>query len=696
MPESPVTGLAIPEGASPSESPTDVQSPVGATRVQQGPIGATRVVEDPTLGQRIVRRFMGTDVEDPQEWPRLGTVVVGGLGGALAGSRVPVAPGPAGLFVNPVTGAFVGGATGVLAGAVAPEATLSTLESLGLVEPGTRQKKGLSPEELRTVAEGELLLDLATMGGITALRAGVRGAVRIRRGMKESDELAEAAARQGIDLMPVQVGDRTIARGFVAVMGRFPLVGGRFRAGGQATEQQFRGAIEAVPERIGPVTGMDSISHQIFSDASELLTEVNRVFSDRYTQLFARADEAGVKAVPRNTRAKGEEILENIRAETPATTTGDASPGGVLGKVQKFIEEDILTLGDAQTLRQMDGIISKIDQEIATLEPGQRRFAMSLLTQLRQAVQADVVTELRGPGADQIGRAMREVDTEFSQTIASLFETSVAKKFQSVQRRGIRGVSADEATRTPVDQLARLILRFDSPQSIDELARLVTPETMQRTVAQVFDDAVQGSMRHVEGGRAFDVDSFAKKLGIDRPTSAQFKTTERMLKHSGSDLSMKDLEDLVKAGRAIRDVEIPDVSTFLARAGVIGGVRSIFSNLLPGVAVAGGVGAIWGGAGLLSVAGFVGGSRLIAAMLTDPKVARPLRTVLSDEASTAAKKKAIVMAVRAGLQNLRDSGEIGQEMFHMSLDVLSQSVQEMEKFSTEQNIRPIGRVETQE
>ena len=647
--------------------------------------------ESPTIGRRVVQRFLGTDVDDPLELTRMGTSIVGMIGGGYAGAHTPVLPGPAGIFVNPVTGAFVGGLAGGVAGSVAPETAMELGEAAGIFPEGTRMRTGLGPEDLRTVAEGEALLNLATAGGITALRLGGRGASRlITRSGKESAEAAEAAERQGIALMPVQVGNSTIARGYVAVMGRFPLLGTAFRKRGQAAEDALKEAVEGVPDRIAPISSWSDISEVIYKDGRTLVKDTNKRFNGLYESLFARAEANGVYALPRETLTKADEILAKIGQQTPATMGGQATPGVALDKVKAFIESEILPMRAAteagtayskQTLRQMDGIISKIDQEIGSLEPGQKRFALSLLSQLRQSAQKDALLNLRGADADIIAKEMRELDTEFAQTMSEFFETATAKKFGSVRRQGLRGITGDEATRTPVDQLARLVVKMDSPQSIDELAKLVTPDTFKRITAKVFDDAVFTAMKSETGTAArFDVDTFARQLGLSG-TKNQRQSLETMLAKTGG-ITIGELDDLVAAGRAIASVEIPNVSTFVARHAVIGGLSSIINVMVPGLAVASG--ATYAGGSLFGMATLVGGSRLVSSLISNPVNARFLRNVLDKEATTLVRREATVQLLRSGILALGQEGKITldeaanmQSVADQTIDAFDRQIRDM-------------------
>jgi len=308
-----------------------------------------------------------------------------------------------------------------------------------------------------------------------------------------------------------------------------------------------------------------------------------------------------------------------------------------------------------QSLSQMDGLLSKIDQEIASLEPGQKRFATTLLNQLRQAVQKDTLVNLRGVNASEIAGRMRELDTEFSHTISTLFETATAKQFQSVRKKGIRAIVRDEATRIPVDQLARTIVKLDSPQSIAELHKIVSQDTFNRVAAQVFNDVFDGAiMKTGENIGQFNLERFTRHLGVRGGNRR--KAVSKLLELSGSGLKMKDLDELAKAGATIAGLEIPNVSSFIARRATIGGLQSLINGLIPGSAIVGS--ATYAGGPLLGAAVFIGGGRLVSAMLAKPETARALRKVLDKEATSIVKRKAFIQALRGGLLYMKDNNQL--------------------------------------
>ena len=236
--------------------------------------------------------------------------------------------------------------------------------------------------------------------------------------------------------------------------------------------------------------------------------------------------------------------------------------------------------------------------------------------------------------------------------MSQLFETSAAKKFGAVRRRGLRAVEYDEATRIPVDKLADIVVKLDSPQTLDELSRLVQPETFNRIAAKVFDDAYTKAY----SGAKFDIEKFATALGIGKPTSGRYQTIKTMLEKSGANLSMKELDELVAAGRALTDMEIPDVSTFIARRATLAGMKGIVNGIVPGIALATGTGAAaYAGGPFLAAATFIGGGRLVSSILANPLSAQALKTVLRPEATRIVRRQAFVNAMRLGIEYMRDT-----------------------------------------
>lgn len=641
------------------------------------------------LGRRAIARLSG-EGDDPLALERAGSIAGMSIMGATAGARTPMLPGPAGAVVNPITGALAGGAAGAVAGVFAPETGLEIAEKLGLVPEGTRAKKGLSFEELKAVAEAEALLDIyiggAFQAGAQLARQGVRAAAGIGRA---ETEMASKSSQAGITLPAFMAGGGGPARFFSTVFGRFPIVSTPLRREGQKAIEATERTIRDLPTRIAPLFSETDIGRHIYDNATTLSKKISAEFDHKYTDLFDEADRLGVRVTPRNTLAKADEILEKIARETPPSLTGEPTPPKVTAAVKSFIEKEILSLRvrdpavtatARMSLRQLDGLMSKADQELAALEPGQKRFAVALISQLKTAMQADAVTNVSGPGAADIGKRLRALDDEFSNTMSTLFETATAKRFGTVRRQGLRGIAIDETTRTPIDQLARTVVDLRSPQAIDELSRLVTPDTMKeiasRAVKDIFDSA---QVRTADGNLLFRPAEAAKRLGLAMDVGPKGKgiqfieeekgkleAVEKLLRHSG--LSVGDLKVVLNAAERIASTPLPDVSTFIARRATLGGAKAIRSAL-PGLAAGSSV-----LEGLVGLVMFAGGGRAVSRMLTDPLAAQHFKAVIGKTARRADKKASAGRALKGVLEGMVADGEIESQdaavVFRDSLDYL--------------------------
>jgi len=627
-----------------------------------------------TTGQKIKERFLGTDVDDELMASRAAMAGIGAFIGGQLGAQLK-APGPLGVVINPVTGMAVFGTAGAVVGALFPEAALETGEKLGLLEQGLSAKIGLTPEELLTVAEGEALLELSTLGGISVMRLSGRGFTSLFTGLtKQGRALAERAARIGIPLLPVQVGDRIIARGYVAVMGKFPFFAGPIRKAGKKTEAGAKAAINDQTSRIGVISAWNDISVQIMKDADELLKRMNKLFGDRYEAIFKRADELGITVAPSAVVTKAKEITGKLTAAANIGVKGKPLPlAKVDKKVVDFINKNVIpmskespggTMLAKQTLTQMDGLVTKIDQFIATLKPGQKAVALKWMTQIRQAVQLDMKTNLRAVDAESaadIARRLTALDTTFSHAVSQLFETSTAKQFASVRKRGLRAIGFEEATRIPVDKLASVLVKMDSPMAIEQLSRIVSFETMQRIAATTIDDAFRGAVRTDLVDGIFDVKRFAAQLGLDNARSPRALSVKKLLEKSGHPMTFKDLENFVEIARKMESLEIPNVSAFIARRGTLGGVKAIVSGLAPGMALAGGSAAVGFTAGnLMGILTFLFGGRGISKAISNPLSARAFKEVMKEEvkAGGRTKKIAFLRVLRVTINALHEDEEI--------------------------------------
>lgn len=647
-----------------------------------------------SLRTRGWERLTGQDVYDPVEWPRLGTTIMGGILGGEIGSRFPL---------NPILGSVAGSAGGVLLGTMAPEMVMELGERLHMLPPGFREEHGLSYNDLRTIMMGEAIVDIATNGGLLGARLLGRGLSTATTGAgaygRIPDPIAADARGMGINLLPVQVGDRKIARGYINIFGRMPWMAGPLKAQAEATTKELRKVVDELPQRLAPVAyTMTGIGPKLLESTKGTLKTLNDTYTRKFDTIFADADNVGIRVQPINTITEAERMLKDLDSFLPKGASGEAIQGNKLYReMRDFIQTNVIPMkGETatqiswtpQTLQQMDTLLSNIDAFKLKLEKqggsamkgssGDRAYTrvLSMVNELSNHVFADnlgnavqrspnnpnrVIPITPNSPAHEVLQRFQATSNELSTTMADIFDTAAAKNMGAYRSRLLRGgeVKDTATTKTP-ENLARFFLDSESPQLIGELKKLVDPTTFNQLSSSVFDHIVTASQYRGEGGvKMFDPETFSKLTGIDNPKSGRYQQMEALLQNSG--LKMKDLETVVEAANRIADVPIPDVSTFVARRSALGGLRagiaSMATTALAGYAAgstSGNQGIGVGGAVLTSALA-IGGSRLFAKIISNPNSAQALSDVMRAEASItmrrAAAAKALRLAIWAGANN---------------------------------------------
>ena len=755
------------------EGPTDVNFnslPTGAYFYTSDGALRTKDAETPTLFQRGRDRLLGLDI-DPKslkvELPRIVSTITGATSLGSLGPRIPAPSGIPGLMIKG-GGTLLLGGTGAAMGAIAPEQTMEWLEKFGVLPEGTRDEYGYDDEDLRTLFLGEGLLDLAFGGTLSAARVAGRPFAQAVTGIsRDAAEFAKAAKQRGISMLPIQVGEYRIPRGYVAVMGRFPFFGGPFVREGRRVVGEYAELLKSVPSRLAPLIGINDLSTRIFKDARNFTEAIERDFSNAYTSIFKRADEAGVKVLPENSLDEANILLKKIEDSRTVRPDGTLNPlSKPMEEFKNFLKTEIISLktqpvrtGDApntggiggardpqtgellpaqytevpvtlasgeiqklepQCLAAVDGMLARLDTLMSSIKAANNGRLPDGLSnyypQLSNKIKADVVSNLVEPAgknaetgidmwarspqgiAGQIGYELNVLDKTFSSTMKSLFETSGAKLFEGVRRGGLRGtvLPSKENLRKNVDTLASTLVRVlpQSPQTIYELKRILPDETFRMLGATYIDNLMTAARGGKESAdEIINIDKLRDSFGVNNPDSPQYKAMEALLSSlRGSPeiddvmkvLSMDELDTITMIGQKISDMEIPEISKFIARRATLGGIRSGAGGLNP-FSVVGTVGtgtaaggtlasATFGLTSLLSSLAAIGELRLISNMLVNPSTALPLKEVIEAEAKGIHDRNNMVRLIRGtmntGMQSLGWTVDQAKEKANEVIDIL--------------------------
>ena len=467
---------------------------------------ATKSRETPGLFARGRDRLLGADIDARGfgvEIPRIVSTTVGAMVGADLGAKLPVPANPFGALIK--TGGIIGlGGLGASIGSIMPEQSLEWLERFGLIPEGTRDEYGYTDEELRTLFIGEGLLDMGISGTLATSRVLGRPTGQFIAGVAENaTQMAKMAKDRGIAMLPIQVGNRQMARGYVSVMGRFPFFSGPFVREGRRVASEYTQLLQGLPSRLSPLLGINDLSVKIFKDAKNYVREIEKDFSVRYDDIFERAEAANIRVIPDNSLTEAQTVLKKLeesRTVRPDGTLNALSENQEI--MRKFLVDEITSLREGasqvrvntpggrdpntgiltsvtepvprtleggeslsatpQTLAQMDGVLGKLDAMMSKmrLNSGGKlgenlgNYYKTLSDSLKGDVKGNLVqptgelNELGLPmfqrtpegATGKIGSELGKLDEEFSSTISALFETSGAKMFEGVERQGLRGM----------------------------------------------------------------------------------------------------------------------------------------------------------------------------------------------------------------------------------------------------------------
>mgnify|MGYP003639545596 FL=1 len=372
-----------------------------------------------------------------------------------------------------------------------------------------------------------------------------------------------------------------------------------------------------------------------------------------------------------------------------------------------------------QDLRTLDSFMATVDRRLSRLRAKHPQGRLpsgvgGLFSELRDAMKGDMVRNVVEPAGiseagvqlfkrdpegigQQIASALRTEDENFSTLMNAVFETSGAKRLATVDAKGLRGFSlpSEEATMRNVDTLMKSLLPSisDSPDLVRNLRKLTDESTFRKIASTYFQRLVDRGIKQTEAGvEVTNPSIFLDRLGVRQPTSSERLVVEEFLdglrvspgiETAEKVLTLPQLDSILKSGDLINNIEIPNVSVFVARRALLGGGESGLRSFMPLAGVLMGAGTssvLFGLPGAIASIGVLMGSRGIGNMLSNPATARPLRDVIQAEIDGVMDKKAFVQLVRGTIRGTAAAGEITLDQANDLLDKWDGIYDELELF----------------
>ena len=434
-----------------------------------------------------------------------------------------------------------------------------------------------------------------------------------------------------------------VVQGAAKIIGKFPFIGSPFTRQFGKAKYDVDAFAENTFARLGPVSAITDLSEDVVNIAQKRFKVFKNAVNRKYkiAKDLAELSNAQFDAAPIVNLAR--KIGTAARSDAPqmvATKTVEQKLPSMARPITRTVKEtkplptrqsaeadfldfvgDLQQLTPTQTITQLDTLAARLD-DIASSgrKAGLNKTVFLPATQLKKALEQS----LRTSGDPKLTAAFNDADDFFTRTLSTKFETATAKKFGRVDKR-MFSVGIDEPGSLTSDQILDVVMSTKSPQALSQLRRLLGARgkaIFRRAVARDVDDAFGIAMKDVEKN-GFNKDGFLKRLGLSNPKSAEYQATLERVK--GLRLNVDQIRKFAVIAEKALPEGMPNISTFVARRGTLGGFRSVIGALLP-VAASGGAGAVAG----IGVTSAIFGSfvaRYGADLLSRPRILKSLEDI---------------------------------------------------------------------
>lgn len=607
----------------------------------------------------------------------LGSTTIGGKTSGLvsrptfeaAGGTIGAALGAGGGFagggpVGAAAGMLAGDALGSAAGSLIFDTVQDAADYMGLVQNAPPGMEDRLQSAYKAGRDAMIYGPVAQIVGASPsiVRAGIGKVLGVTGPV--TDELMRAARNASLvtrtasgDVIPA-IGAAEAASGtasrfgrlYLKVLGVFPFIGSPFRNAAAQKSKSVTNVGATLLDRLAPNATLQSDIGINMADAAEgTFDEFRRVSGVLYGAFRQEAQQYGDVIPSKSIVNAANDFAGVIARGEVRLVDGGKLPARYEGPLVDYIDK-LRNLPENISMEAFDSIVGKLSD---LMQSGAREGAnIAFGTQIKKAAEASL-SEITEPALrDAYGVANNFYSKGILQTMKlsggtlkpktrlpeSMFEggktkfkSPTAKKFIRADKK-IFEPGFGEPGSINKDELIKIVKALDSPQAVRDLRALVGDESIGQIARDRVGRAFETSAITNEAGElvSYSADAFRKALGMTGETKLSQETFDELLKTTGVNLS--DFHDMLTI---LDRVEIPkNVSQFIARRGILGGLRSALKSALPlstaiaGPAVAGAPSAI-----LPAVVGTLMlryGSKILAAPEMLTALRRSIRPSLSE------------------------------------------------------------------
>ena len=554
---------------------------------------------------------------------------------------------------------------------------------------------GLLPQSARTPDMLQTLNDMEANGGLDmivngALHTPIPAKVLVRASLfklygitPEMLSNADTARAFGIPIAMTQLSNKNVLGTFIrTVASVIPIVGHPYLDLQDRQVQAINRYSQDLPQRTAPsgtaaLPTVEAAGKSVLDAANNAFKNLVNVYTDNFNLLVARATASNVRfnvdsarginaegvTVP-SLRSRGKAILKEAQlestpqvkiAKTGLPYTQKSAPGESNLSVQNQdildLANKIVNLPKVLTAKELNGLADEADDVyVKYVQSGDKSDARVAKSGAQIKAINESIHGAFSEGYDpngvrsDIGDAINANDRQYADT-RELFNNATGAK---LNRRSIK---------IPGDVLGDTFFKtMDSPQQMDDLRKIMQQGYGVKAGDEVMNSGVSAFLKNIvstatEGagtpGMTFNVETFAKAIDADNPSSNRHQAVAKALQTSG--INIDQLVQFVKAARLSGENVPPGLATMLIRKMTFGGFGSLVKVLVPIGAAETGHSLFGPHVGGLGTAGGILLSWKAADIMSNPDYLRDATTFLNPANGEAVRRMAMWRVAKAVL-----------------------------------------------
>jgi len=547
------------------------------------------------------------------------SLAAGGMAGFASGARYGAMGGGA---IAGIPGAIVGGIGGGVLGAVGAGQAYDILESyfkgenLDLDDTAKQALKDIKRESMFS-------LGAASIPGLKPMITRILS----KRGKgemvsKEVKQLYDAGKRVGVNVLPLDISG-SLGKGWGKVVGVFPVAGSPLKRAATTRATQIESVKNQILNDIAPNATLSELGVDMFNAAKNTNKEFRNISSKLYNSFYKQADKINKPFVPsKNIKIEAQKAIDDFLKNRPVSVTtkivsGKATPliksvdksslkglrnkqfklqvrkpiGANINKsYEQYIKglsnlEDFITPAQVKQIKKdlaefSKGIVGKDGGGVFKLS----KIAGATESSLRDFTKYNLSAFGTDPkvskqSLNKLVNELKKAD-EFYANGIKLFQRTAGQQFTKADKNIFLSGFSKPGSVEP-DELFGHVLKSGSPSAIKDLRSLIGNENFSKVSRKVIDNAFKASTKKDINGIFFNPNMLEEQLGL--VGRKQSEILENITK--GTNLNPQKLKDLILVSKYHVNMPIPDVSSFIQRRALLGGVSSLAGGAVMGAGI---------------------------------------------------------------------------------------------------------------